>query len=97
MSEEHENKLFELAKLSIDDSSFLHFVEALSADRKSVESLPVSPDGFQGEWANQSIQEFLAAAVRWAKDSEFGIWPGPKPSNPWQLVALFLWAGRGYE
>jgi len=97
MSEEQEDKLFELAKLSIDESSFLRFSEALSADRKSAESLPISRDGFQGEWANQSLQEFLGAATRWAKDSQFGIRPGPKPSNPWQLFALFLCAGRGYE
>jgi hypothetical protein len=97
MPEEHEDKLFELAELSIDESSFLRFVEVLCAERESVESLAVSHDGFQGNWANPSLQEFLGAATRWAKDSQFGVRPGPKPSNPWQLFALFLWAGRGYE
>ncbi len=80
-----------------DEASFLAFVEALSAERAGVEGLPVSPDGFQAEWANGTIAQFLEAAVSWAKDSGFNDRPGPKPSNVWRLFAQFLWAGRGYE
>jgi hypothetical protein len=80
-----------------DETSFLAFVEALSAKRAGVESLSVTPDGFQAEWANGTIAQFLEAAVAWAKDSDFGGRPGPKPSNVWRLFAQFLWAGRSYE
>lgn len=80
-----------------DEASFLSFVEALRAERACVENLPVTPDGFQGEWANGSIAQFLEAAISWAQDSGFGIRPGPKPNNVWHLCAMFLWAGRGYE
>jgi hypothetical protein len=80
-----------------DEASFIQFVELLTADRKLSESLSVTPDGLQRTWANQSITDFLQAASAWAKDSKFGARPGPKPANPWQLFATFLWAGRGYE
>jgi hypothetical protein len=80
-----------------DEASFIKFVESLAADRKLSESLSVTLDGFQGAWANQTIADFLLAASAWAKDSDFGVRPGPKPANPWQLFATFLWAGRGYE
>ncbi|QNH10991.1 hypothetical protein [Xanthomonas sp. SI] len=80
-----------------DETSFIQFVELLAADRKLSESLSVTHDGFQGAWANQSIADFLRAASAWATDSEFGVRPGPKPTNPWKLFATFLWAGRGYE
>ena len=80
-----------------DEATFLAFVEALKAERASVENLVITPDGFQGEWANGTITEFLEAAATWAKDSGFGVRPGPKPSNAWRLFAQFLWAGRAYE
>lgn len=80
-----------------DEPSFLRFVAALIADRSSVDDMPLSADGFKGEWANQTIAEFLEAASAWAESSAFGLRPGPKSANPWQLFAMFLWAGRGYE
>ena len=73
----------------IDESSFIRFVEQLAAERRLADSLPLELDGFQGEWANQSIADFLSAAADWAKDSSFGQRPGPKPSNNWQLFAQF--------
>jgi hypothetical protein len=81
----------------VDEKSFLRFVEALAAERDAVEPLAETSDGFRGEWANQTISQFLHAASAWAKDSDFAQRPGPKPSNPWQLFATFLWAGRSYE
>jgi hypothetical protein len=80
-----------------DETSFLRFVKALAEERESIENLDSTIDGFKGEWANQTISEFLDAGASWAEDSDFGIRPGPKPKNPWQLFATFLWAGRGYE
>ena len=80
-----------------DEATLLAFVEALTADRQLAESLPVSLDGHQGPWASQTILEFLRASAAWAHDSEFGVRPGPKSDNPWQLFANLLWAGRGYE
>lgn len=73
------------------------FAEALTLERELIEGNPRSIDGFQSEWANSTIAEFLDASVRWASDSDFGLRPGPKPENQWQLFAMFLWAGRGYE
>ena len=89
--------LFAKLEAVADEASFIHFVEALAADRKSSEALTLTVDGFQGEWANQTIGEFLAAASAWAVDSDFGQRPGPKPGNAWRLFAMFLYAGRGYE
>ncbi len=89
--------LFESLQAVKDESSFLYFVGLLAEDCAASDTATLSPDGFQEEWANQTIQDFLLAAKSWADDSEFGIRPGPKPANPWALMAMFLWAGRGYE
>ena len=89
--------LFESLEAVKDESTFLRFVSLLAEDPTAVESASLSPDGFQGEWANQTISDFLLAAKAWAEDSSFGVRPGPKPSNLWALMAAFLWAGRGYE
>jgi hypothetical protein len=89
--------VFRALESVVDEASFIHFVEALAAEREASEALLETPDGFRGEWANQSIGQFLTAGASWARDSQFGMLPGPKPSNPWRLFAMFLWAGRGYE
>ena len=91
------DQLFNALKSVDGEASFIRFVALLAEERKSVDGLPVTIDGFQGPWASQTIAAFLEAASTWAVDSEFGARPGPKPSNPWQLFATFLWAGRGYE
>ena len=91
------DELFDAFSTVNDEASFIQFAELLTADRKLSELSPVTPDGFQGGWANQTIADFLRAASAWATDSGFGVRPGPKPTNPWQLFATFLWAGRGYE
>ena len=88
---------FEVLESVSDEPSFVRFVELLAADRDSADSLSLTVDGLKGDWANQSIADFLKAATAWAKDSDFGERPGPKPTNPWRLFAQFLWAGRGYE
>jgi hypothetical protein len=90
-------QLFETLEAVTDEASFVRFVELLAADRQLADSLALTPDGFQGAWANQTIFDFLRAGAAWAKDADFGEQPGPKPTNKWQLFASFLWAGRGYE
>jgi len=89
--------LFTTLEAVADEASFIRFVEALTSDREAIEVHAMTPDGFKGEWANQTIGEFLGAASTWAMDSGFGQRPGPKPANSWKLFALFLYAGRGYE
>ena len=91
------NALFAKLEAVADEASFVRFVDALAADRAASEALTQSADGFQGEWASQTIGEFLAAASAWAADSGFGQRPGPRPENSWRLFAMFLYAGRGYE
>ncbi len=80
-----------------DQESFLRFVEALCADRQNVETMAQTPDGFRGEWANQTIGDFLEAALAWAHDSECGASLATKETNPWRQCAFFLMAGREYE
>ncbi|MBA8885946.1 hypothetical protein FHW12_000137 [Dokdonella fugitiva] len=80
-----------------DASSFVRFVEALVADRRLADSLAPTVDGFAGEWANQSIADFLEAACAWANDSAFGEQQSLQRENPWRQFAVFLWAGRIYE
>ncbi|MCE1244866.1 hypothetical protein [Oryzomicrobium sp.] len=89
--------LFESLQTVKDESSFLCFVGLLAEDCATSEKAALSTDGLQGEWENQTIQDFLLTAKSWADDSDFGVRPGPKPENPWVLMAFFLWAGRGYE
>ena len=80
-----------------DQESFLRFAEALLADRRNADTMPSTPDGFRGDWANQTIADFLGAALAWAHDSEFGTSLLTKETNPWRQCAVFLMAGRGYE
>ncbi|MGZ8251718.1 MAG: DUF7660 family protein [Methylophilaceae bacterium] len=89
--------LFQLLDTVEDEKSFLLFVKQLHADRVASESMPQTFDGFQGEWANQTISHFLEAASAWAEDSDFGARLESKLSNPWRLFAEFLIVGRGYE
>jgi hypothetical protein len=80
-----------------DEASFLAFARALLADRQAADGAAVARDGVQGEWANNAIASFLEGAIAWAEDSDFGARPGPKSADPWARLAMFLWAGRGYE
>ena len=80
--------LSNLLKSVHDEASFLRFVDLLTEDARV---------HLQEQWTSETISDFLQAAHAWAHDSEFGHRPGPKSDNPWQLFALFLWAGRIYE
>lgn len=89
--------VFDALEATNDEATFLRFVQALLVERRESESMPQTADGFQGEWANQSISQFLGAAHAWALSSGFGTRQGPKSGTPWRLFADFLYAGRGYE
>ena len=93
----NDHTVFAALEATQDEASFLRFAETLAAERRQVDALRDTADGFRGEWANQSISQFLEAAHAWAKTSEFGERPGPKSTNQWRLFADFLYAGRGYE
>lgn len=91
------DQLFATLQSVKDEASFLAFARALHADREAADDASLTLDGFQGEWANNSIATFIEGAIAWAEDSDFGVRPGPKATNPWTLFAEFLLAGRGYE
>jgi hypothetical protein len=85
-----------------DEKSFLRFVAALIADRKSSaraqKENPASPWGPDaGGWKNTSIESFLEAATAWATDSDFGLKQGLAENNAWKRFAVFLNAGKIYE
>lgn len=90
------DKLYHSINSVTNQTAFLDFAKGLLSDRQNSENLPTSIDGFKAEWANQSITEFLDAAISWAEDSDFGKRPY-QITNPWTIFALFLWAGRSYE
>ena len=79
-------------------TSFIEFVEHLIADRQEeqddqVDMFGRGPNG----WENHSIEDFLEAAVRWAKDSRFGRDQGLESVSPWKQFAEFLYCGKIYE
>ena len=70
-----------------DETTFLEFVGALTADRLS-----------NGQsWENGTIEDFLEAASSWAEDSEFGLRQGLSSASPWKRFAAFLYCGKIYE
>ena len=73
------------------------FARSLLEDRVRNASKEQALDRFGEEWANNSVEDFLEAAASWVENSDFGARPNPKPENPWQFFASFLWAGRCYE
>jgi hypothetical protein len=70
-----------------DQATFLAFVSALAEDRRrNTES-----------WQNDSIQDFLEAALSWAEASEMGAKQGLADACPWKRAAVFLYCGKIYE
>ncbi len=81
-----------------DETSFLLFVKSLIKDREVHEGAPIDEVGFAGDWANNSISDFLESAVAWAEDSDFGIRQDLElKSNKWKQFAVFLYCGKIYE
>ncbi len=80
-----------------DAESFLAFVDAMAVERAAdaVRELthPSSLyDRTAAGWENVTIEDFLSAAARYARDADLF---GPTPT--WRGLALFLLAGKGYE
>ena len=95
------NELDQLFETVHDRDSFLAFVAALAADRrtevkeeKEHPSPPYGP-GCRG-WENGSIETFLEACVSCADD--WGNRPEGLPTEPsWKDFARFLYSGKVYE
>jgi hypothetical protein len=80
-----------------DEASFLTFVEALAEDRRLANLVDEGLYGAPRGWQNDSIESFLAAAVAWARDSDFGRRQGLIHASPWKALAVFLHCGKIYE
>lgn len=84
-----------------DEASFLAFAHLLLRDRRdaaNAEHLAASsPHELDEGWANVSIEQFLAGAIGWAEDAEFGRRHHLEHATPWRLFAQFLYAGRMYQ
>jgi hypothetical protein len=86
----------------VDEASFTVFAQALLADRldevakeKTAPSSPYGP-GANG-WENQTIEQFLEAALSWACATETGLKQGLAENNPWKRFATLLYCGKIYE
>jgi hypothetical protein len=79
--------LHEQLETVTDEATFLAFVRALVADKRSDAE----------RWANGSIEDFLEAGCSWAEDSRFGSQQGLSSASPWQKFATFFYCGKIYE
>ena len=78
--------------------SFFLFVQALIVNRKQQENESSDSFGCSGDWANNTIADFLEGALSWAEDTEFGISQGEDlETNKWKQFAEFLYCGKIYE
>jgi hypothetical protein len=85
-----------------DERSFLQFLEALATDWKDEQQKehtnPSSPYGpGPNGWENDTIGEYLDAAVRWGEDSIGGLEFYENPTNSWKRAAQILYMGKLYE
>ena len=89
-----------------DRESFFAFVRELISDRESAVEreirTPTNPNilGFvpdAGGWYNFTIESYLEAALRWARDTQMGQSQGLPPEPSWQSFAVFLSCGKIYE
>ena len=78
--------MFNLASRVQDEKSFLAFLDALAADRRS-----------DSEWENGTIEAFLDAASAWGEVTSGRDSASKKNENPWQRCAQILSAGKFYE
>lgn len=85
-----------------DERTFLHFLEALAADRAAeVREELASPSSQWGPgsrgWENTTIESFLGAALTWASASQGGLEFYSVPENPWRRCADIIYMGKIYE
>ena len=82
----------------VDEKSFLLFISALIVDRKRQEGKNSVQSSFSGEWANNTITDFLEGAVSWAEDTDFGVSQDSELEvNKWKQFAVFRYCGKIYE
>ncbi len=84
-----------------DRESFFAFVAALAAERQSSAAAedskhnPYSPARYG--WENVTIENFLEAALAWARSTEMGVKQGLASEPSWREFAVFLNCGKIYE
>lgn len=83
------NNLTDLLEQVKDQNTFLNFVAALKKDREQ-ENTKVT-------WQNDTIEQYLEAALAWAHDSKMAENLDIEITNLWRLFAEFLYAGKIYE
>ena len=100
--EERELDLYDMLEQVTDRESFFTFVRALIADRRDEvaqeqvqPSAPYRP-GANG-WEHDTIEEYLDAALAWAKSTGMGETQGLPAEPSWQAFAVFLYCGKIYE
>ena len=77
----------ELLETVVDESSFLAFVQALLADRRTNAA----------SWENGTIEDFLEGALAWAESTQLGASQGLAGASPWRRLATLLYCGKIYE
>ena len=92
----------DLLEQVVDRESFLAFVRALIADRvDEVEKERVQPssswDPGANGWENDTIEQYLFAALRWAEATHMGETQGLPAGPSWRAFAAFLYCGKIYE
>ena len=91
-------KLNDLLAEVKDEKTFLKFTQALLKDRETQESKQSDNSGHSGDWANNTISDYLESALAWAEDSNFGLSQDPElAKNNWKQFATFLYCGKIYE
>lgn len=95
-------ELYKKLEMVTDRESFFDFVHALIADRQEEvakeKKNPSNPYGSGANgWENDTIEDFLEAALAWATETDMGETQG-LPSGPnWKGFAVFLYCGKIYE
>ena len=85
-----------------DCDSFLRFVRELIADRRAATSQDQHTSDNADDldvtgWENDTIEDFLAASLAWADDSQMGTLQGLPQEPSWKAFAVFLYCGKIYE
>lgn len=94
--------LHELLEQVDDRDSFFKFVSALSNERRldarEERDDPSPPYGpTHRGWENTTIEDFLEAALAWAKTTQMGRTQGLGEEPSWKSFAAFLYLGKIYE
>jgi hypothetical protein len=94
--------LLEKLEQVTDRDSFFAFVKALIEDRKDeIAKEKITPSNPYGPgangWENGTIEDFLEAALAWAKATKMGQSQELSGEPSWKAFAVFLYCGKIYE